>query len=149
MTGVTHLVEALHHTILTFVARTKKPGRTRGLTGLVYRNIRSITELVGDGLDGLLLGLDKSFPAGDHSPRHQAIVAALNGVLGDHLLARNNPLAIPMQLRLEGKPVNSEELAAMVAQSGGNLLVLAHGLCMNWSAMVERVIITISCWPKR
>jgi pimeloyl-ACP methyl ester carboxylesterase len=53
------------------------------------------------------------------SPTREALVAALNGVLGDYLLASDNPLAIPMQLRRrEGEPRR-------------RLVLLIHGVCMN------------------
>jgi hypothetical protein len=61
------------------------------------------------------------------------VLAALNGVLGDYLVASDNPLAIPMSLRREGRPLVLEEqaLAAAIPQAGGKLAVLAHGLCLN------------------
>ena len=104
--GVTGVVEAMHHNIAWV------PG-----AGFIYRSIRGIARLVGGGVDAALapftpLGKESS------SAGREALLAALNGVLGDHLVATGNPLAIPMRLR-HGKP------------SGSRLLVLAHGLCMN------------------
>ena len=74
------------------------PG-TRGLTGLVYRSIQGTTRLVGRGLDGALAALDPlltGLPAesASNTPRRDVLVAALNGVLGDHLAHSGNPLAI-------------------------------------------------------
>jgi pimeloyl-ACP methyl ester carboxylesterase len=57
---------------------------------------------------------------GSSSPGREALLAALNGVLGDHLAASGNPLAIPMRLSRNE-----------ASQPTGKLLVLAHGLCMN------------------
>jgi len=118
-TGVTDVVEAMHHNI---VRPPGVPGRTRGITGLVYRSIRGITRLVGGGIDA---GLAPFTPLGEGSSSsgREAVLAALNGVLGDHLAASGNPLAIPMELRREGRP--------LVPANGGRLLVLVHGLCMN------------------
>ncbi|MDJ0836463.1 MAG: hypothetical protein QNK37_08085 [Acidobacteriota bacterium] len=130
VTGITDLVEQLHHTILHFGAGSQKQKRTRGITGMVYRNIRSITGLVGDGLDGPLHALNDLFQP-DHDPAHEAPTAALNGVLGDHLVARGNPLAIPMQLRVEGKALNPEDLSGLLQKSEGKLVIMVHGLCMN------------------
>ena len=135
--GLTRLVETMHHNI----ARTPGPlGQytqepTRGITGLVYRTIQGTTRLVGGGID-LLLGqltalLDRE-PAASSNTR-EALLAAVNGVLGDHLAASANPLAIPMQLRVEGQPLvlDPQALAASLPQAGGRILLLVHGLCMN------------------
>jgi pimeloyl-ACP methyl ester carboxylesterase len=65
--------------------------------------------------------------------RREALLAALNGVLGDYLAASHNPLAIAMRLR-RGRialPIERQPLAAAIPQAGGKLLVLLHGLCMN------------------
>jgi pimeloyl-ACP methyl ester carboxylesterase len=133
ITGVTDIVESLHHTISP-VSGFPSAGdrkRTRGITGLVYRSIRTITGLVGDGID-LLLGQFSSIPgAVDSSPAREATVAALNGVIGDHLAASSNPLAISMQFRRNGKPVNERALDEAIRQCNGRLAIMVHGSCMN------------------
>lgn len=133
--GLTGVVEAMHLNIARSAGVFGKPvgGATSGITGLVYRGIRGVTRLVGGGLD-TVLGIAPIVPAaGDGSSRgREAWLAALNGVLGDHLAASRNPLAIPMGLRREGQPVEpGPALAAAIPQPTGKLLVLAHGLCMN------------------
>ena len=135
--GLTRLVESMHHNI----ARVPGPlgafsaAPTRGIAGLVYRSIQGTTRLVGFGIDALLgqlLPLLKTEPAESSTPR-EAILAALNGVLGDHLAASENPLAIPMQFRREGQALRlaSAELAAAMPQANGRILVLVHGLCRS------------------
>jgi len=106
---------------------------SRGLTGLVYRGIQGGMRLVGDGLDGLLAPFDSALEAGPSSPRRDALVAALNGVLGDHLLRSGNPLAIPMQLRQLGQALDLATLDAGQADKGlpRRVLLLVHGLCMS------------------
>lgn len=100
----------------------------RGISGQVYRSIHGITRAVGDGLDGLLAPFDHA-PDGDQArPRRDAVVAALNGLLGDHLLRSGNPLAIPMQLRHDGRPL---ELMAAGTTPPREVLLLVHGLCMS------------------
>jgi len=63
-------------------------------------------------------------------PQRAAVVAALNGVLGDHLAATGNPLATPMSLRLNGAVLDPGQMPAPAAVSG-KLLIVLHGLCMN------------------
>ncbi len=133
ITGITDTVESLHHTITSFSGIPGAPdqNRTKGITGMVYRNIRSVTELVGDGIDALLDRLSSMLGEKDSSPGREAVLSALNGVLGDHLVARNNPLAIPMQFRRNGKPLNEQALSEVIQQSNGRLAIMMHGSCMN------------------
>ena len=140
--GLTDLVEALHERIARVPGRDPRPldGRTGGITGLVYKTIRGVTHLVGGSLDALLALLTSVLsPTGETSdgaaprPEREAIVAALNGVLGDYLAASRNPLATTMALRHEGRtlPLDAPALAAAIPQAGPKLLVLVHGLCMG------------------
>jgi pimeloyl-ACP methyl ester carboxylesterase len=141
--GLTNLVEAMHERIarLPGVKAPADAGRTSGITGLVYKTIRGVTHLVGGSLDALLamlaptldpkLGTDTR--PGLARPERDAVVAALNGVLGDYLAATANPLACSMGLRHDGKPLTLQRdaLAAALPQASGTLFVLVHGLCMN------------------
>jgi pimeloyl-ACP methyl ester carboxylesterase len=135
--GLTRLVEAMHHNIARLPGPlgkfSQKP--TRGITGLVYRSIRGTTRLVGGGIDALLGQL---LPLLDQEPvassgKREAVVSALNGVLGDHLAASGNPLAIPMQLRRNGQPLvpTAQGLTAGIPAPTEKVLLLVHGLCMN------------------
>ena len=60
-------------------------------------------------------------------------MAALNGVLGDHLAATDNPLAIHMQFRRNGEALDlhREALRAAIPQATGKIVVLVHGSSMN------------------
>jgi hypothetical protein len=133
--GVTDLVEAVHHTILrTPGILGKSPaGRTRGITGFVYRSVRGVTRFVGGGLDVLLEQLVRLVGDDYTSPEREAVLAALNGVLGDYLAATRNPLALPMRLHANGLPldISRDALVTAVPQPGTHLLVLVHGLCRN------------------
>ncbi|MDM8556976.1 hypothetical protein QUF75_19795 [Desulfococcaceae bacterium HSG7] len=133
ITGITDIVESLHHTIADFGGMLGAPDQyqTKGITGMVYRNIRTVTESAGDGIDALLGRLGPMLGEKDSSPGREAVLSALNGVLGDHLVARNNPLAIPMQLRRNGKPLSEQALSQAIRQSRGRLAIMVHGSCMN------------------
>ena len=88
---------------------------------------------MGVSLDALLAQLDAALDPAATSAEREAVQAAVNGVLGDHLAASANPLAIPMRLRRDGQPLDltTPALAAALPQPTGKILVLAHGLCMN------------------
>ena len=125
----------MHHNILRAPGILGSPakGPTRGITGLVYSSIRGVTQLLSAGVD---VALTQITPADRHitpSREREAVLAALNGVVGDYLLASDNPLAIPMRLRRDGRPLalQREKLTAAIPQAGPKLLVLVHGLCRN------------------
>ena len=131
--GASRVVEDLHGTIseLAGVFERAPPRSTRGLTGFVYRSVRGVAGLVGRGID-----LALALPLGDaavEATGPEAMRAVLNGVVGDHLDASGNPLAIRMRLRHEGKALELEPqaLAARIGSPARHVVVLAHGLCMN------------------
>jgi hypothetical protein len=134
--AVTGIVEGVHQSVRGALGMpgAATPGRTRGITGMVYRTVGGVTRLVGGGFDaaaGLLLPLLER-GAGDApgSAQREAVIAALNGVMGDHLAATGNPLALPMTLRREGQ-VLTGDAAPRVPAATGRVLLLIHGLCMN------------------
>lgn len=133
--GLTDLVEALHGTILNPLQKKTpgKPIRTRGITGMVYRTIGGVTNMVGSGVDALLGGLPRVVEEGATSPEREAIVSALNGVMGDYLAASGNPLALAMTLRSAGQPLTLTRAALRKAlpDANGRVMLLIHGLCMN------------------
>ena len=131
--GITDIVEAMHHTIVSFGGIMGEPDqtRTKGITGMVYKSIRTITEMVGKGLDIPLNQLGSLIEESETSPGREAVLSALNGVLGDYLAARDNPLRISMRFRREGKPLSEEELSEIIGQSHGKVIIMVHGSCMN------------------
>jgi len=135
--GLTDLVEAVHHTVVRLpgaaLVASPAPARTRGITGFVYNTVRGIARLAGGGIDMLLAQLIPYFGERDSSPEREAVLAALNGVLGDYMASTGNTLAIPMHLRQGGIPLRLQRdaLSAAIPQAGTRIVVLAHGLCMN------------------
>jgi len=133
--GLTELVEAMHHTIreTPAILDASPKGRTGGITGFVYGSVRGVAGVVGASVDSLLGLLAPLVTEQPSSPEREAVVAALNGVLGDYLVASGNPLTIAMRVRLAGAPVvlDRPTLAAAYPEAGRNVVVLVHGLCMN------------------
>lgn len=128
--GLVDLVEAVHQRVASPPGFTRAEDRSRGLTGLVYRSIRGVTRLAGGSVEGLLalLSRDLQLPADvAPQPEREALLAALNGVLGDRLAASANPLALSMAMRQQGRPWRG----GAPAEAGPRLLLLIHGLCMN------------------
>lgn len=133
--GLTDLVETMHHNILRVpgILGTPSHAPTNGITGLVYRNIRRTTRLVGGALNAAIGQLMPLIGPQSPSKTREAIVAALNGVIGDHLAVTNNPLAISMQFRRDGKALEltPEALNLSLPRPTGRILLFVHGLCMN------------------
>jgi pimeloyl-ACP methyl ester carboxylesterase len=130
----TSLVEGMHLNISrAWPFGPALEGKTSGITGLVYESIRHITGAVGLGLDAVLAPIAAALKGGVSSSEREAVVSALNGVLGDHLEASGNPLAIQMSLRRGGRALEPrrEALAREFPQASGRIVVLIHGLCMN------------------
>ena len=117
----------------------KPADRTRGITGLVFQSVQGITGVVGKGIDAALAKVLSHVEAGPEqvhsaSPEREAVLAALNGVLGDHLAASDNTLATQMTLRYQGQALAWNNASAPMppkAAVSGKVLVLIHGLCMN------------------
>lgn len=133
--GLIRLVEEMHRNIARVPGVASRPASepATGITGLVYRSIRGVTRLVGGGIDAILAGLVPLLDEEPSSAVREALIAALNGVLGDHLAATRNPLAISMRLRHVGRPLEltREGLAGAIAQPRANIVLLVHGLCRN------------------
>jgi pimeloyl-ACP methyl ester carboxylesterase len=142
--AVSSIAEGVHQSVWRTLGAPSgaTPEQTRGLTKLIYQSINGVSQLVGQGvtaalgrLEPLLLRLEKQ---GEDSPERVAIIAALNGVMGDRLQASANTLALPMTLRYQ-------ELCALVSKGlevdlsvnqqipnvSPKLLLVLHGLCMS------------------
>ena len=123
--GMAGVVEAMHQTIA---------GSPLGrMTGAAYVPVRAIAKLVGHGMGAVISPFVELAGEIPSSPEREALLAAVNGILGDHLAATQNPLTIPMRLRRNGRPISLErtKLQRAILRPGGKVLILVHGLCMN------------------
>jgi pimeloyl-ACP methyl ester carboxylesterase len=122
--AVTHIVEGMYRNI----AATPLPlgeapaGPAQGIAGLVHESIRRING-VTRSTSNWILGrvsphLDRAWLPGPH---REAVIAALNGVCGDHLAQSGNSLAIPMQLRVLLPPVTRPGETPDLKSSRSNL----------------------------
>ncbi len=129
--GTVGLVEQVHRAVagLSLPVGRAPEGPTRGITGLVYRSINGVTRLVGTTSDLAFSQVVSRLPQRDSSPERERLLAVINGVIGDHLAERANPLAIDMRLRRDGQALNLDTDASQ--RPGRKLLIALHGLCMN------------------
>jgi pimeloyl-ACP methyl ester carboxylesterase len=120
--GLTDLIEHTHASILdTPGLRLVAPRVTGGVTRFVYSSVRDVMHLVGHGFDLALGEIAGRQPEKATTPEREVVLAALNGVLGDHLADRANPLALKMQFRR----------IEPGSKPGGRIAVLIHGLCKS------------------
>jgi pimeloyl-ACP methyl ester carboxylesterase len=133
--SVTQIVEDMHRTIASGPGILGRPLAlpARVLTGLVYGHIRNVTGLVGKGLDTALAHAGPVLGESVPGPEREAVIAALNGVLGDYLVETESPLAISMSFRRQGValPLEASALREAAPRAGGKILVLVHGSSMN------------------
>jgi pimeloyl-ACP methyl ester carboxylesterase len=122
--GVMGLVEEMHCTVGSGPAILGRPFEipARLITGIVYGGLRGATSIVGAGIDVALAQLAPLLAENRPGPEREALLAALNGVLGDYLDETNNPLTIEMHVRHRAMGGDG---------SNRRLLVMVHGLCMN------------------
>ncbi len=133
--GITDMVEAVHKQIVhpSFLPSTPVQHLITNIAGKTYQNVRTGTKVVGEGLD---IVLDKLTPILRETPntdKSEAIRAVLNGVIGDHLEERSNPLKIDMCFRHQSKtlPTDKKGLSEHYPTINGKILLMVHGLCMN------------------
>jgi pimeloyl-ACP methyl ester carboxylesterase len=144
--GVTDMVEAMHHTMLGLPLPLGKGSAkpVKGVHGVVYKGlqgssaliytlVRRITAAVGHGLDSALEYFHPEREPADSSRGRTAMVSILNGVLGDHMRAHDNPLTLGMSWRRDGQvlEIARSALTDAIAQPSGKILVMLHGHCMN------------------
>ena len=131
---LTDLTEALHNNVASSpgIIGTPLQENTSAIASLVYESVRGVTRLAGGTVDELLARLAPVLDKRSSQER-EAVLAALNGVMGDYLAATGNPLAISMRLRCHGQPLTLETkaLSAAIPSPRDKLLLLVHGLCMN------------------
>ena len=141
--GVTNTVERMHESIaatpLAFAPASVRPARAHGMiAAAVYTIIRAINGGLRAGVDSSFALLPETLHQVGGSTAETRVVAALNGVFGDHLEATGNTLATPMSLRSSGLALQLDPAALTQAlpDASGHIVVLVHGLSLSdlsWS----------------
>lgn len=122
---IVEVVDRMHGSISRMPSPVGKINdeNARGISGFVYRCVKGGFEVGHSGLRMLAQELAKH---DDDDPRWLQVRAATNGVCGDELLERGNPMAQPMVF------VN-EKLIPTAANDDEpkTLLLYIHGLCTS------------------
>src|SRR4051812_48839847 len=131
---------SLHRTIAHRAFRAVGPGAHvvevahDAISGAVYGGLRAATGLAGTGAARAAAAA----PPLSTTPRGSAVLAAINGLIGDTLERERSPLHQPMAVRVAGERVEPtpEALAAAFPGARARLVVFLHGLMeteFSWS----------------
>lgn len=126
-------IQALHRTIADRAFGATGPGATPArvmhdaISSAVYGGLRGAARLGGAGLGAVAAGRGRAL---SEHPRGAAVVAAIDGLIGDVLERDESPLAEPMAVRVAGRIVPPEPAALRDAfpQATPRLAVFVHGL---------------------
>ncbi len=133
--GVTEVVEAMHKQIVhpPFFPSSPIQRMVSNLAGLAYKSVKEGARVIGGGVEKTIGQLGTVSGSTALNKEREAMRSALNGIIGDHLEAKENPLEIKMQFRYQGKalPLDPEGIAETYPEVNGNVLVMVHGSCMN------------------
>lgn len=136
------ITEAVHQAVLSGMGiKGRDEGKTSGITGLVYKGVHGAANTLGSGINGLLTRLPPTPPLHHipETPKRAALIATLNGVMGDALVESHNALATPMTLRYQGAPLDWQAMPTDLPREG-RVLLMVHGLCMNdlqWQTLYQ------------
>lgn len=127
------LVESLHQRISTLGGLFNRYdlNKTSGLTCFIYKSIRKTTDISTLGINFALSTFSPFLPQIEESKRRNQWFSILNGLIGDHLIATENPLAMGMTWHHDNQKISPEEAARICIEKNGQPLFLIHGLCMN------------------
>jgi len=133
--SVTNIAEELNHQIIhpPYLPSNPIQQAISGVSSIVYNSIRGTTKLIGRGITGGLSQLAPERSIGISFQQKETILSILNGVIGDYLNREENPFAIPMQLKYQGKgiPLQPKAIQTIYSKPNGKILLMVHGLCMD------------------
>lgn len=136
------ITEAVHQAVLSGMGiKGRDEGKTSGITGLVYKGVHGAANTLSSGINGLLTRLPPTPPLHHiaETPKRAALIATLNGVMGDALVESHNALATPMTLRYQGDTLDWQAMPTNLPRKG-RVLLMVHGLCMNdlqWQTLYQ------------
>lgn len=128
---VTDIAEAIHREImLRPLGRLNERNMSkwqRGISGRIYGTVKQASSLIGNNLlSGLRLynRVRKNAAPAPLPKRLKPLVNVINGVMGDHLVTHDNPMALSMVFYDRFGRTQKGAVSDRV-------IVLCHGLCMS------------------
>lgn len=133
--GITDLVEEMQERIVhpPFLPSTPIQHLITNISKITYNNIRWSTHFFGNGLDKVLGKLTPLFGKIKTTKEREVVRSVLNGIIGDYLEEKENPLQITMRFRNQGKTLllDNKNLKKAYPTINGKILLMVHGSCLN------------------
>lgn len=133
--GITDLVEAMQRRVVhpPYLPSTFVQHLISRIAGFTYNNVRWSTQIIGQGIDKALGPLSRVLGEIEATDDREALRSILNGVIGDYLEEKENPLKITMQFRNNAKAITltKASLKKTYPNISGQILLMVHGSCMN------------------
>ena len=133
--GVTDLVEETHRQVVypPFLPSTTIQNLITKIAGFTFSNIRWSAKVIGNSVSKILKHLTPFIGNIKSSDKKEVLLSVLNGVIGDYLEEKENPLKIDMQFRYQSKAIqiDSESLKETYPKINGKILLMIHGSCMS------------------
>lgn len=133
--GVTDLVEEMHKQVVhpPFLPSTSIQKLITKIAGFTFNNVRWSTKLIGNSVSKILKHLTPAIGNIKSSDKKEVLLSVLNGVIGDYLEEKENPLKIEMQFRFQSKAIEitAESLKETYPKINGKILLMIHGSCMS------------------
>jgi len=133
--GVTDLVEEMHKQVVhpPFLPSTSIQKLISKIAGFTFNNIRWSTKLIGNSISKILKYITPAIGNIRSSDKKEILLSILNGVIGDYLEEKVNPLKIEMQFRYQSKwiKISAESLKETYPKINGKILLMIHGSCMS------------------
>jgi len=133
--GITDIVEDFQRQIVhpPFLPSTPIQNLITNFSGITFNSIRKSTQFIGSGIDKLLGTLNSVFGEITSTNEREIFCSIVNGVIGDYLEEKENPLKITMQFRHQTKtiPLTSSGIKSIYPDVSGKILLMVHGSCMN------------------
>lgn len=136
--GITDVVERAHQRILLppFLPSTPIQHLISNITAITYKTLKKSTRFVGENIEKIIELAPQ--PKVEKRDNKEIIRSALNGVIGDYLEKKDNPLKMEMQFRTRNQEtiLSKESINKSIKNVNGKILLMIHGSVMNdvqWS----------------
>jgi pimeloyl-ACP methyl ester carboxylesterase len=133
--GITEIVESMHKRVVhpPFLPSTPIQHLVTNIAGITYKSIKWSTQFISSAIDKALGYLGPILGEIKTTDEREAVRSALNGVVGDYLEEKENPLKITMQFRYQAKSISldTKSIEQAYPTINGKILIMVHGSCMN------------------
>ncbi len=133
--GVTDVVEGMHKQIVypPFLPASPIQRLVFNIAGFTYKSVKGGARMIGGGMERIFSYLPPLPGESATTKERETMRSVLNGIIGDQLEEKDNPLEIKMQFRYQGKTIlpDPKSIAGSYPTVTGKILLMVHGSCLN------------------